>query len=517
MQTSIHSSNEQSVPIGRVLRRRTSDFGATTRMRRWMPRRFSIVYKWALSIAALISVTMLLLGSIIIYNQTRLLQHQINDFGTTIVSQMAASARDALLANDTLALDVLATSLAANPQVLGTALFTNSAEVVAHAGISPFTNDTPFSGRAAQYLDKSPHILAWSWQDSRNVPLNAVTFISPVLFKDVVVGHVLITFSRLGPYDASRDAIHMIIAATVLMIGISTLLSVLLGRRLSRPIYRLMAANRAIDEGRYHYRIRERRNDEIGQLMASFNSMAEGLQRKAQVEGAFSRFVSSNVAREVLSNLETIELSSKKVIASALFADIVGFTTISENHEPDEVATLLNEYFHYVARVAEFYDGHIDKFMGDCAMVLFGVPDLDEDHCFHAIASAVLFQRVIARVNQARASRGLFPVQFRIGLNSGEMVAGNIGSQQRMEYTVIGDAVNLASRLCSTADGGQIVISSEVYQLPGIAERVMVHEHKSIQVRGKRKPVTTYLVDGLAPPHDTRIEQQLDLLFADHA
>jgi adenylate cyclase len=209
-------------------------------------------------------------------------------------------------------------------------------------------------------------------------------------------------------------------------------------------------------------------------------------------------------------------LSSKKVVASALFADIVGFTSISENLEPHAVADMLNEYFNHFSRSAEYYHGHIDKFMGDCAMVLFGVPESDEDHCFHAIACALLFQRVIERVNQSREERGLFPVRFRIGLNCGDMVAGNVGSHERMEYTVIGDSVNLASRLCSIAEGGQIVISSEVYQMEGVEERVEVHQHKSIQVRGKVKPITTYLVEGLTPEYDQRLEQQLDAMFPDY-
>lgn len=483
---------------------------------RLLPRHIPIVYKLALSIAALISLGMLLLGSLVIYNQTQLLQQQIRAFGATIVDQMAASARDALLANDTLALEVLATSLASSQQVLGTGLFASNGDLVAHAGINPFMRDAPFAGRSGSYLDKQARILEWRWHDAQAGHLNAVSFISPVIFKGVVAGHALITLSHQQLEQASRDAIRMIMAATVLMIAIGMLLSVWLGRRLSRPIHQLMDASRAIDEGRYHYRIQERRNDEIGQLMVSFNSMAAGLLRKTQVESAFSRFMSPNVAREVLANLETVALSSKKVNASALFADIVGFTAISEHLEPHAVAAMLNEYFNHFSRGAAQYHGHIDKFMGDCAMVLFGVPEHDDDHCFHAIACALLFQRIIRRVNQSRVARDLVQVQFRIGLNCGDMVAGNIGSHERMEYTVIGDAVNLASRLCSIAEGGQIVISGEVYGMADVADRVVVREHKSIQVRGKVKPITTYLVEGLGAEDELRLERELDAMFMAH-
>ena len=127
-------------------------------------------------------------------------------------------------------------------------------------------------------------------------------------------------------------------------------------------------------------------------------------------------------------------------------------------------------------------------------MLLFGAPEHDDEHSFHAAQCALLMQRLIENENKLRVEQGLIPVNFRIGLNTGDMLAGNMGSTDRMEYTVVGDSVNLASRLCSVAEPGQIVVSKKFYSQTYIQQRVIAHEHKSINLRGVEGSVTTYLL-----------------------
>jgi adenylate cyclase len=278
-----------------------------------------------------------------------------------------------------------------------------------------------------------------------------------------------------------------------------------LGKQITVPIDELVDASRAIGKGVYTKRFKERRTDEIGQLMNAFNDMAEGMLEKSQVQNALSRYVSPGVAQEILSNLDVVELGGKSIDATVLFADIVGFTQIAEKMKPEELVSILNVYITLNTNACELNNGTVDKYMGDGVMLVFGAPQPDEDHAFHAVSCALLIQRLIEHENEQRREKGLFPVQFRIGANSGKMLAGNMGSRERMEYTVVGDTVNLASRLCGIANKGQIVVSRDMYMVPGVKERVLAGEYQSIQLRGIKDPVSTYLVEDLMADWQTRL------------
>jgi adenylate cyclase len=262
--------------------------------------------------------------------------------------------------------------------------------------------------------------------------------------------------------------------------------------------------------GELRFRFKERRDDELGQLMSAFNDMAEGMLEKSQVMDALSRYVSPGVAKEILANLNDIELSGKRIDGSVIFADIVGFTQIAEEIRPEEVVSILNRYFTLITRACELNNGMVDKYLGDGIMLVFGAPQPDENHRFNAISCALLMQRLVDHENMQREKQGLFPVKFRIGINSGTMLAGNMGSRERMEYTVVGDTVNLASRLCSISNSGQIVISRDMYLHPKVEERVIAGEYQSIRLRGIREPVSTYLVESLGADCQSVTDEQFN-------
>jgi len=177
---------------------------------------------------------------------------------------------------------------------------------------------------------------------------------------------------------------------------------------------------------------------------------------------------------------------------------------------PQGVAELLNEFYSNITRTVSLYKGTIDKYIGDCAMVLFGIPEADKDHVFHSIAYAVFFRRLMEDMNKIRIENGDFPVHFRVGINSGEMLAGNMGTVERMQYTVVGDTVNLASRLCTAAETDQIIITEEIYNIPGVQDKVIASEYQSIKVRGKAEPINTYLVHDVQGFYRTAMDRQID-------
>jgi len=231
---------------------------------------------------------------------------------------------------------------------------------------------------------------------------------------------------------------------------------------------------------------------------------------KNQVENAFSRFVSPKVAKQIMSNLDKVSLGGKRVEATALFADIVGFTSLSEKLPAEEIATMLNEYFSYISAATQMYHGTIDKYMGDCAMVVFGAPEEDEEHRFNAVACAIMIQRLVERLNVIRVQEGKEQIHFRIGLNSGQMLAGNMGSDDRMQYTVVGEAVNLAARLHSVAERGQIIVTDFMVKNKDVQWRVIAHRHGAIRLRGIAEPVTTYVLTDVKPSYSAMIDQQID-------
>ncbi len=178
----------------------------------------------------------------------------------------------------------------------------------------------------------------------------------------------------------------------------------------------------------------------------AYQYVVEG-REKRQVRGLFSRYLSRDVYEQVLANPALAELGGKRRQMSVLFSDMRGFTTLSESGDPEALVQQLNEYFTRMVDVVFEHRGTLDKFVGDMVMALFGAPLDDEDHAEHAVATAVAMVKALDELNRDWAARGRPTLGIGIGINSGEMIAGTIGSRQVRSYTVIGDAVNLGARL----------------------------------------------------------------------
>jgi adenylate cyclase len=339
-----------------------------------------------------------------------------------------------------------------------------------------------------------------------------ISYISPIVFRDVVVGYALLTFDHSVMNKAKEDTVTVVVSSILLMLLAAIAASLYLGKRLTRPIDQMMLASRAFSEGKFDYRITESRNDELGVLMQSLNRMGEGLLRKEQVEKIFSRYVSPQVARQAIADLERVEeleLGGRHVEASVLFADIVGFTSLSETLSPQEISSLLNLYFSHIARAVHFCGGHIDKYMGDCAMIVFGVPEECDNHSFKAMACAWMILELVSEMNKRRRKQQLVPVEFRVGVNSGTMLAGNMGSTERMEYTVVGDSVNLASRLSHAGNPGEAILTEQMLRGKRVETRIATARHGRIQLRGKKEPVSIYQIIDILDPFREAMREEI--------
>jgi adenylate cyclase len=474
--------------------------------------RTPLAYKLSFFITVLVVSCMSLLGIILIQQQSQQMQEQIIEQGTTLARLMAQSAKEPLLAEDGLALDTTTSSFAKGSSVLGAAITSLQGDIISKAGILHQEKNPETRNFLKQTIKSGESSHIWEWRSLHgNNRHGVMTFIQPVTYQEVIAGYAQVSFSQSGMRESASRALQAIIAATILIIVLGIGMAFALGRRITQPIDKLVNASRAIGQGDYSFRFRDRRKDELGLLMEAFNEMAQGMLEKTQVKSALSRYVSAGVAREILSNLDDVGLSGKRVEGSVLFADIKGFTQIAEKIRPEELVSILNRYFTLITCACEINHGMVDKYMGDGVMLVFGAPEPDTDHAYHAISCALLIQKLVAHENALREEQGKFPVQFRIGVNTGSMLAGNMGSRERMEYTVVGDTVNLASRLCGITNGNEIVISREMYLRDDVRKRVIAGEYQSIQLRGISQPVSTYRVEQLT----TEGQEVIALQFED--
>jgi len=466
--------------------------------------RIPIAIKLALAITLLILSGMSTLGFILLENQKTVLSQQINSMGSAIAKQFASSASEMVLSGDSLGLQTLVNNLVDNQQIKGAMILSDKNKIIVKSG------QTPSTDFIQHQIDNNKTAHHFEWNANKNDRDPLICFDSPIKFKQLIAGHIIMTFSKQQMVQSLESSRFVIIFTTVIMSIIAILLAFVMSRHLSKPIYNLVAASKAIGAGDFKYRLNERRNDELGELALAFDQMAQGLYEKAQVEDVFSRYVSSNVAEKILENLDDVELGGKHVNASVLFADIVGFTSISEKLPPQDIASLLNEYFSLISTIAQMHNGHIDKFMGDCAMVVFGVTDHSDHHSLDAINCSIMIRDTISQLNTTRLHHGKIPIHLKIGINSGVMIAGNLGSSDRMEYTVIGDPVNIASRLANIAESGQIIILEELYKTDSVSSQIIANKHKIIRVRGKQDPVSTWLVDNTRPQNQKLMKQQIN-------
>lgn len=471
------------------------------KLEEYTPSYFPVAWKMGITISLLVSLGTFLLGSILVNSQIESMQQQASSHAQIIANQLADSAREPLLAKDDLALGILVTDLTQGEDLKGAAIFDHEGKAVQKAGALPPGLFNPQSQPFVEWQAPNAHLASYS---------------VPIKINKLVAGFVSVSLSQNDIIQAQQSTKETIIKATFLMTLLIIAATFLLTRWLARPIHDLVAATNAFASGNLTFRLKERRNDELGQLIDAYNKMATGLLEKDQVESVLARFVSPSVARKMMRDIDQVQLGGKEMQATILFADIVGFTHLSEQLPPDDLAQLLNDYFKAISCATDFYRGSIDKYVGDCAMVVFGAPEEDSEHLSHGLCCAFMVQELVEQLNQWRTKKGLITVDFRIGVNSGMVLAGNLGSTNRMQYTVVGDTVNLASRLSDLASPGEIILPSPLFANSNIASRMQFHDRGEMRIRGKDTNIMVSCLDGvhaqLSGPMKQRITQFIKAL-----
>ena len=235
----------------------------------------------------------------------------------------------------------------------------------------------------------------------------------------------------------------------------------------------------------------------LKQSTAEVKSLADQLAvRNRFIQSVFGRYMSEQVVEKLLDTPDALSMGGELRTVTILMSDLRGFSSLSERLDPSEVITLLNEYLARMTDVIYAHGGTIDEFIGDAILVLFGAPLRQDDDALRAVRCAVEMQRAMQATNDRNAERGLPRVEMGIGINTGEVVVGNIGSERRAKYGVVGRNVNLASRIEAFTVGGQILVSDATLQNAG----PMIELRRSIEVfpKGSKSPMVVHEVAGIA-------------------
>ncbi len=434
----------------------------------------------------IVTVTIVSFSYLIISKQKDRLFDQTVTVGTVSLNYFVNNARIPLIDDDILSLNTLIKE-ATETEGLRYAVVTDTQGLIrAHTDVNHIGTAWTTSPPAAPPVTRG-NIAYYSFVAASGE--QTLNLYRDVVFQDKIVGTVHVGVSldfveRL--VDREKGSI---IYMTVVMMTVGLAIAVYLGLRFSMPISQLVAATEAIGKGDYRYRVELDRQDELGNLATAFNQMGEELFRHTLTRQSFGKYVGEEVLEMILADPEKMWLKGHKNEATILFADIRGFTAYAEDREPEEVVEMLNTYFEIATRAILDFGGYVDKFIGDCVLGVFGVPVFRKDHVERTVRAAMDLMDQL-RVHSIHGNPLLSSVG--IGIHTGSIVSGNIGSQAKMEYTVIGDTVNLASRLSELASPGEVLVTDAVYD--NLRTLVSVEPAGTRTVKGKTAPVETFRV-----------------------
>jgi len=442
---------------------------------------------WLQFSAVIIAITVLttfVLNFFILSRQKDQLYDQSKKIGMVSLNYFAANARIPLLEDDILQLNTLIKNTTAVEGLVYAVIVDQDQKIKAHTDhdqigkilnkSEPLSTETR-EGEITYFTTRLP--------TGRQV----LNLAHPVRFQDKLLGEVHVGVSIDFINELIRQNKKSVVSLTLTIILVGILVALLMGLRFSHPIEKLVFATQEIGRGNYHHKVQLGRNDELGNLATAFNQMGNELLRKSRMQESFGKYVGAEVLDMILANPEANWLKGHRNRATTLIADIRGFTAFSDIREPEAVVEALNEYFEIATRTIIHYGGYIDKFIGDAVLAVFGVPVYRRNHLERALRAALDLQ---AELKKASGGGNVLLGAVGISIDTGEVVAGNIGTQEKMEYTVIGDSVNSASRLNGLAGPGEVIISQAVFQAMGVL--VDAEPLGPRQIKGVSEAVISY-------------------------
>ena len=310
----------------------------------------------------------------------------------------------------------------------------------------------------------------------------------------ILIGHVTlhqITEIQKGHHSIDQFLAQMPIAILYLVIVsvfLAVCLSIFLARSVSEPLRQTGSAMNRIGKGDLDASIKVVSNDEIGTVGEGFNHMVEGLRERDYIRETFGSYISEAVVTEILESPKGVKLGGELREITILVSDLRGFTRMTDSLEPQKVIQILNRYFEKMTDVVVCHEGTIDEFTGDGILVFFGAPKPRADHRLRAVGCALDMQAALQELNRENKKNGWPELRMGIGINSGQLVVGNIGSEKRKKYGAVGTPINVAFRVEALAAAGEVLLTPSVYEQP--VECLDLGSIRQAKIKGFDEPIT---------------------------
>ncbi len=422
--------------------------------------------------------------------QKRQFTGQLINLGKSMLRIAASNAPDKLLGEEELALFQLVKDIAENEQVVYALITDKKNTIKAHSNIDEVNKVFTAPINAALLQETEEVRISSLPRDTEEILL----FEKPITYRNLTIGKVYLAISQKGIQRKIRNAKIFILVLTVVITSVGILLSLALSTYFSRPIDKLKESAAAIGNEDFNYRVTIRRKDELGDLSAAFNKMAEGLAESKIIRETFGKYVTPEIRDEILSG--RIPLNGERREATVLFADLRGFTSFVEDNPPEEVIKSMKAYFTAMQKAIRQSAGLVLQYVGDEMEVVFGVPLHDEDHAEKAVVAALEMRRLLASLNNDRVNKALMPFRHGIGIHTGQVLAGNTGSEDQLSYSLIGDTVIVASRIQNLTKEFQCDILVSEQTAKRLRRPYELKKQSPRKVRGHSKPIVVYRVIG---------------------
>jgi adenylate cyclase len=448
------------------------------------PPRIPIWLQFFAATMVIIITTIFVMSFFMLSHQKERLYRQTVKIGKVSLNYFSSNSSVALLEDNILRLNTLIKNATAVEGLVYAIIVDRNQIIKAHTDITKI-GETFEEFAHMEGVIKEQDVTYFTYYSSSGEHILNLT--RPVLFKNKKLGQVHVGVS----IDFIENLIHKarltILVITFFIILLGSAVAVWIGFHFSRPISNLVMATGEIASGNYQHKIILARNDELGNLATAFNRMGDELWKNSLMQKSFGKYIGPEVLEMILANPESDWLKGHRNEATIVFTDIRGFSSYSKLKEPEEIVESLNEYFEIATQAIQDHGGYVDKFIGDAVLGVFGVPVYHKDHVEKGVRAASDMQKKF--MNKRNNGNSLLQ-SVGIGINSGVVVSGNIGSQDKMEYTVIGDTVNLAAHLNRTAEPGEIIITKSVYE--NLEDRITVEPLPPKHIKGKIKPVERF-------------------------